>query len=145
MWRHVGPEADIPTGDAGVGGREIGFMFNTYKRLVQEFIGTFTGKGRESGGSPIRPEATGYGNIYFPLEMLKIKGTDSKGKAYSILGPGNVVQYAAEKVLKMGGKALTMFDLDGYAYDLADIDYEKLDYIMELKNLYRERIREHAE
>ena len=125
--------------------REVGFMFGMYKKLSHEFTGTFTGKGREFGGSLIRPEATGYGNIYFLLEMLKTKGTDLKGKTCLISGSGNVAQYTAEKVLEMGGKVLTMSDSDGYIYDPAGIDREKLDYIMELKNLYRGRIREYAE
>ena len=145
LWRHIGPETDVPAGDIGVGGREVGFMFGMYKKLTHEFTGTFTGKGREFGGSLIRPEATGYGNIYFLLEMLKTKGTDLKGKTCLISGSGNVAQYTAEKVLEMGGKVLTMSDSDGYIYDPAGIDREKLDYIMELKNLDRGRIREYAE
>ena len=145
LWRHIGPETDVPAGDIGVGGREVGFMFGMYKKLTHEFTGTFTGKGREFGGSLIRPEATGYGNIYFLLEMLNTKGTDLKGKTCLISGSGNVAQYTAEKVLEMGGKVLTMSDSDGYIYDPAGIDREKLDYIMELKNLYRGRIREYAE
>ena len=128
-----------------MGGGKVGFMFGMYKKLAHEFTGTFTGKGREFGGSLIRPEATGYGNIYFLLEMLKTKGTDLKGKTCLISGSGNVAQYTAEKVLEMGGKVLTMSDSDGYIYDPAGIDREKLDYIMELKNLYRGRIREYAE
>ena len=107
LWRHIGPETDVPAGDIGVGGREVGFMFGMYKKLAHEFTGTFTGKGREFGGSLIRPEATGYGNIYFLLEMLKTKGTDLKGKTCLISGSGNVAQYTAEKVLEMGGKVLT--------------------------------------
>ena len=145
LWRHVGPETDVPAGDIGVGGREVGFMFGMYKKLTHEFTGTFTGKGREFGGSLIRPEATGYGNIYFLMEMLKTKGIDLKGKTCLISGSGNVAQYTAEKVLELGGKVLTMSDSDGYIYDPDGIDREKLDYIMELKNLYRGRIREYAE
>ena len=145
LWRHIGPETDVPAGDIGVGGREVGFMFGMYKKLAHEFTGTFTGKGREFGGSLIRPEATGYGNIYFLMEMLKTKGTDLKGKTCLISGSGNVAQYTAEKVLELGGKVLTMSDSDGYVYDPDGIDREKLDYIMELKNLYRGRIREYAE
>lgn len=145
LWRHIGPETDVPAGDIGVGGREVGFMFGMYKKLTHEFTGTFTGKGREFGGSLIRPEATGYGNIYFLMEMLKTKGTDLKGKTCLISGSGNVAQYTAEKVLELGGKVLTMSDSDGYIYDPDGIDREKLDYIMELKNLYRGRIREYAE
>ena len=144
LWRHIGPETDVPAGDIGVGGREIGYMFGMYKKLTREFTGTFTGKGREFGGSLIRPEATGYGNIYFLTEMLKTRGEDLKGKTCLISGSGNVAQYTAEKVLELGGKVLTMSDSDGYVYDPAGIDRQKLDYIMELKNLYRGRIREYA-
>ena len=129
----------------GVGGREVGYMFGMYKKLTHEFSGVFTGKGLEFGGSLIRPEATGYGNVYFLMEMLKTKGTDLKGKTVLISGSGNVAQYTAEKVLQLGGKVLTMSDSDGYIYDPDGIDREKLDYIMELKNLYRGRIREYAE
>jgi glutamate dehydrogenase (NADP+) len=113
--------------------------------LAHEFTGTFTGKGRDFGGSLIRPEATGYGNVYFLMEMLKTKGTDLKGKTVLISGAGNVAQYTAEKVLQLGGKVLTMSDSDGYIYDPDGIDREKLDYIMELKNLYRGRIREYVD
>ena len=109
-WRHIGPETDVPAGDIGVGGREVGFMFGMYKKLTHEFTGTFTGKGREFGGSLIRPEATGYGNIYFLMEMLKRKGADLKGKVCLISGSGNVAQYTAEKVLELGGKVVTMSD-----------------------------------
>ena len=145
LWRHIGPETDVPAGDIGVGGREVGYMFGMYKKLTHEFSGVFTGKGLEFGGSLIRPEATGYGNVYFLMEMLKTKGTDLKGKTVLISGSGNVAQYTAEKVLQLGGKVLTMSDSDGYIYDPDGIDREKLDYIMELKNLYRGRIREYAE
>ena len=126
LWRHIGPDVDVPAGDIGVGGREVGFMFGMYKKLTREFSGVLTGKGREFGGSLIRPEATGYGNVYFLMEMLKTKGMDLKGKSVLISGSGNVAQ-------------------DGYVYDPEGIDREKLDYIMELKNLYRGRIREYAE
>jgi len=145
LWRHIGPDTDVPAGDIGVGGREIGFMFGMYKKLTKEFTGTFTGKGREYGGSLIRPEATGYGNIYFLMEMLKKQGTDLKGKVCTVSGSGNVAQYTIEKVLELGGKVVTCSDSDGYVYDPAGIDSEKLAYIMELKNLYRGRIREYAE
>lgn len=145
LWRHIGPDVDVPAGDIGVGGREVGYMFGMYKKLTREFSGVLTGKGREFGGSLIRPEATGYGNVYFLLEMLKTRGMDLKGKSVLISGAGNVAQYTAEKVLQMGGKVLTMSDSDGYIYDPEGIDREKLDYIMELKNLYRGRIREYAE
>ena len=143
--RHIGPDTDVPAGDIGVGGREVGYMFGMYKKLTHEFSGVFTGKGLEFGGSLIRPEATGYGNVYFLMEMLKTKGTDLKGKTVLISGSGNVAQYTAEKVLQLGGKVLTRSDSDGYIYDPDGIDREKLDYIMELKNLYRGRIREYAE
>ena len=145
LTRHIGPEVDVPAGDIGVGGREVGFMFGMYKKLTRDFSGTFTGKGREFGGSLIRPEATGYGNIYFLKEMLKTRGMDLKGKKVLISGSGNVAQYTAEKVLQEGGMVMTMSDSDGYVYDPNGIDREKLDFIMELKNLYRGRIREFAE
>ena len=145
LSRHIGPEADVPASDVGVGGREVGFMFGMYKKLTRDFSGTFTGKGREFGGSLIRPEATGYGNIYFLKEMLKTRGMDLKGKKVLISGSGNVAQYTAEKVLQEGGMVMTMSDSDGYVYDPNGIDREKLDFIMELKNLYRGRIREYAE
>ena len=145
LYRHIGPDTDVPAGDIGVGGREVGFMFGMYKKLAHEFTGTFTGKGREFGGSLIRPEATGYGNIYFLMEMLKTKGTDLKGKVCLVSGSGNVAQYTIEKVIELGGKVVTCSDSDGYIYDPDGIDREKLDYIMELKNLYRGRIREYAE
>ena len=121
------------------------FMFGMYKKLSHEFSGVLTGKGREFGGSLIRPEATGYGNIYFLMEMLKTKGTDLKGKTCLVSGSGNVAQYTVEKVIELGGKVVTMSDSDGYIYDPDGIDREKLDFIMELKNLYRGRIREYAE
>ena len=145
LWRHVGPDMDVPAGDIGVGGREVGFMFGMYKKLSHEFSGVLTGKGREFGGSLIRPEATGYGNIYILMEMLKTKGTDLKGKTCLVSGSGNVAQYTVEKVIELGGKVVTMSDSDGYIYDPDGIDREKLDFIMELKNLYRGRIREYAE
>ena len=145
LWRNIGPDIDVPAGDIGVGGREVGFMFGMYKKLTREFTGTFTGKGREFGGSLIRPEATGYGNVYFLQEMLRTRGDSVEGKSVLISGAGNVAQYTAEKILQLGGKVLTMSDSDGYIYDPDGIDREKLDYIMELKNDYRGRIREYAE
>ena len=145
LWRHIGPDKDVPAGDIGVGGREVGYMYGMYKKLTHEFTGTLTGKGREFGGSLIRPEATGYGNIYFLMEMLKTKGTDLKGKVCLVSGSGNVAQYTTEKVIELGGKVVTMSDSDGYIYDPEGIDKEKLAYIMELKNVYRGRIREYAE
>ena len=145
LTRHVGPDTDVPAGDIGVGGREVGFMFGAYKKLTREFSGTFTGKGREFGGSLIRPEATGYGNVYFLQEMLKTRGDSVAGKKVLISGAGNVAQYTAEKVLQLGGSVMTMSDSDGYIYDPDGIDREKLDYIMELKNFYRGRIREYID
>ena len=145
LYRHLGADTDVPAGDIGVGGREVGFMAGMMKKLSNNTACVFTGKGLSFGGSLIRPEATGYGNIYFLMEMLKTKGTDLKGKTCLISGSGNVAQYTAEKVLELGGKVLTMSDSDGYVYDPDGIDREKLDYIMELKNLYRGRIREYAE
>ncbi|MDL2247389.1 NADP-specific glutamate dehydrogenase [Bacteroides sp. OttesenSCG-928-J23] len=145
LWRHIGPDTDVPAGDIGVGGREVGFMFGMYKKLAREFTGTFTGKGIEFGGSLIRPEATGYGTLYFLMEMLKSKNMDLKGKEVAISGSGNVAQYAAEKVIELGGKVVTLSDSDGYIYDPEGIDRSKLDYVMELKNLYRGRIREYAD
>jgi glutamate dehydrogenase (NADP+) len=145
LWRNIGPDTDVPAGDIGVGGREVGYMFGMYKKLTREHTGTLTGKGLEFGGSLIRPEATGYGNVYFLVEMLKTRGLDLKGKTVLISGSGNVAQYTAEKVIQLGGKVLTMSDSNGYIYDPDGIDREKLDYIMELKNLYRGRIKEYAE
>ena len=145
LWRHIGPDTDVPAGDIGVGGREVGYMYGMYKKLAQENTGTFTGKGREFGGSLIRPEATGYGNVYFLLEMLNTRGIDIKGKTVCVSGSGNVAQYTVEKLISLGAKVVTMSDSDGYIYDPDGIDRAKLDYIMELKNLYRGRIREYAE
>ena len=145
LTRHIGPDVDVPAGDIGVGGREVAYMFGMYKKLTHEFTGTFTGKGREFGGSLIRPEATGYGNVYFLQEMLKTKGESVEGKNVLISGAGNVAQYTAEKVIQLGGKVLTMSDSDGYIYDPEGIDREKLDYIMELKNVYRGRIKEYID
>ena len=145
LTKHIGPDEDVPAGDIGVGGREVGYMFGMYKKLTHEFTGTLTGKGREFGGSLIRPEATGYGNVYFLMEMLKTKGMDLKGKSVLISGSGNVAQYTAEKVLQLGGKVLTMSDSNGYIYDADGIDRAKLDYIMELKNVYRGRIKEYVD
>ncbi|MBQ2787402.1 MAG: glutamate dehydrogenase, partial [Bacteroidaceae bacterium] len=135
LWRHIGPEMDVPAGDIGVGGREVGYMFGMYKKLTREFNGVFTGKGIEFGGSLIRPEATGYGNIYFLREMLKMRGLDIKGKTCLVSGSGNVAQYTVEKVIQLGGKVVTMSDSNGYIYDPDGIDREKLDFIMELKNV----------
>jgi glutamate dehydrogenase (NADP+) len=145
LTRHIGPDVDVPAGDIGVGGREVGYMFGMYKKLTREFSGVLTGKGLEFGGSLIRPEATGYGNVYFLQEMLKTKGDSVKGKTVLISGSGNVAQYTAEKVLQLGGKVVTMSDSNGYIYDPDGIDREKLDFIMYLKNVERGRIREYAE
>ena len=145
LWRHIGPETDVPAGDIGVGGREVGYMFGMYKKLAREHTGTFTGKGLEFGGSLIRPEATGYGNVYFLLEMLKTRNIDIKDKVVAISGSGNVAQYTAEKLISLGAKVITMSDSNGYIYDPDGIDAEKLAYIFELKNVQRGRIREYAE
>ena len=145
LYRHIGPNTDVPAGDIGVGGREIGFLFGQYKRLKNEFTGVLTGKGLEYGGSLIRPEATGYGCVYFAEEMLKIKGDSMKGKTVSISGSGNVAQFAAEKVIEMGGKVVTLSDSNGFIYDKEGIDKEKLNFVMELKNIRRGRIKEYAE
>jgi len=145
LGRHIGPNTDVPAGDIGVGGREVGYMFGMYKKLTREFTGTFTGKGMEFGGSLIRPEATGYGVVYFLQEMLATKGLDLKGKTVLVSGSGNVAQYAAQKVLSLGGKVLTMSDSNGYIYDPDGIDEEKLAYIFELKNVKRGRISEYAQ
>ena len=145
LWRHLGPDMDVPAGDIGVGGREVGYMFGMYKKLTREFTGTFTGKGLEFGGSLIRPEATGFGGLYFVNQMLETKGIDIKGKTVAISGFGNVAWGAATKATQLGAKVITISGPDGYIYDPDGIDREKLDYIMELKNLYRGRIREYAE
>jgi glutamate dehydrogenase (NADP+) len=145
LWKVIGPDTDVPAGDIGVGGREVGYMFGKYKKLAGEFTGTFTGKGREFGGSLIRPEATGYGNVYFLLEMLKTKNIDIKGKKCLVSGSGNVAQYTCEKLIELGAIPLTLSDSDGYIYDPDGITTEKLKFVMELKNLYRGRIREYAE
>lgn len=145
LWRYIGPETDVPAGDIGVGGREVSFMYGMYKKLARENTGTFTGKSLEMGGSLIRPEATGYGNVYFLLEMLKTRNIDIKGKVVSVSGSGNVAQYTVEKLLSLGAKVTTMSDSNGYIYDPEGFDSEKLNYIMELKNLYRGRIKEYAD
>ncbi len=146
LWRHIGPDTDIPAGDIGVGGREVAYMYGMYKKLARENTGTFTGKGLEFGGSLIRPEATGYGNIYFLMNMLKSKGiSDLKGQVVAISGSGNVATYTAEKVIELGGKVVTLSDSNGYIYDPEGIDSEKLKFIFELKNIYRGRIKEYAD
>ncbi len=144
LYRHIGSDTDVPAGDIGVGGREIGYFYGQYKRLSNNFTGTFTGKGSEWGGSPLRPEATGYGATYFALEMLKTRNDSIKGKTVTISGSGNVSQYTAQKVTELGGKVLTMSDSSGYIHDPEGISPEKLEYIMELKNLYKGRISEYV-
>ena len=145
LQRHIGPNTDIPAGDIGVGGREIGYLFGQYKRIRDEFTGVLTGKGLEWGGSLIRPEATGYGAVYFAEEMMKMKGESFKGKIVAISGSGNVAQFAAEKVIEFGGKVVTLSDSSGFIYDSEGIDKEKLNYVMDLKNIHRGRIKEYAE
>lgn len=145
LFRHIGANTDIPAGDIGVGGREIGFMFGQYKKLRNEFVGVLTGKGRNWGGSLIRPEATGYGQVYFAKEMLKTKGDSFEGKIVTVSGSGNVAQYATEKVIEFGGKVVTMSDSSGFIYDPAGLTKEKLEFVMELKNVKRGRIKEYAD
>jgi len=145
LFRHIGPETDVPAGDIGVGGREIGFLFGQYKRLKNEFSGVLTGKGIEWGGSLIRPEATGYGATYFAQEMLATRGDSFEEKTVCISGSGNVAQYATEKVTELGGIVVTSSDSNGFIYDPKGIDVVKLKYIMDLKNIRRGRIKEYAE
>ncbi|MCM1255647.1 MAG: NADP-specific glutamate dehydrogenase [Duncaniella sp.] len=145
LWRQIGPDTDVPAGDIGVGGREVGYMFGEYKKMAREFTGTFTGKGIEFGGSLIRPEATGYGNVYFLLDMLKTRGVDITGKRVAISGSGNVATYTADKLLTLGAKVVSMSDSDGTIYVPDGLSREQLEYIFKLKNIYRGRIREFAE
>lgn len=145
LARHIGPDTDVPAGDIGVGGREIGYMFGQYKRLRNEFTGVLTGKGLDWGGSLIRPEATGYGQVYFANEMLKARGMDFKGKICTVSGSGNVAQYATQKATELGGKVVTMSDSDGYIYDPRGIDEGKLAYVMHIKNVKRGRIKEYCD
>ncbi len=145
LFRHIGPDTDVPAGDIGVGGREIGFLFGQYKRLKNEFTGVLTGKGREWGGSLIRPEATGYGCTYFAEEMLKTHSDSLKGKTVLISGSGNVAQYAVQKVTSLGGKVVTLSDSSGFIHDPKGIDESKLAYLMNLKNVKRGRIKEYAD
>ena len=145
LYRHIGPDEDVPAGDIGVGGREVGYMFGQYKKLTHQFVGILTGKGQEFGGSLIRPEATGYGNVYFLQNMLKTKGLDLKGKKVLVSGAGNVAQYTMEKLLQLGATPMTCSDSDGYIYDPDGIDEKKLAYIMELKNVECGRIKEYVE
>ncbi len=145
LYRHVGPNTDIPAGDIGVGAREIGFLFGQYKRIRNEFTGVLTGKGINWGGSLIRPEATGYGAVYFAAEMLSARGESLEGKSCLVSGSGNVAQYTTEKVNQLGGKVVTMSDSNGYIYDPGGIDAEKLSFVMDLKNVRRGRIKDYAE
>ena len=145
LCRHIGPNTDVPAGDIGVGAREIGYMFGQYKRIRNEFTGVLTGKGISWGGSLIRPEATGYGNVYFAQNMLNTKGDDFHGKTVAISGSGNVAQYACEKATELGAKVVTLSDSSGYIYDDDGIDAEKLSFVMELKNVKRGRIKEYAD
>lgn len=145
LQRVIGADTDVPAGDIGVGGREIGYLFGYYKKLRNEFTGILTGKGRSYGGSLIRPEATGYGNVYFAENMLKTRGESIKGKSTVISGSGNVAQFAAEKILQLGGKVVTMSDSGGYIHDADGIDADKLAFVMDLKNNKRGRISEYVE
>ncbi len=145
LRRHIGPDTDVPAGDIGVGGREIGYLYGQYKRLNNEFTGVLTGKGLNWGGSLIRPEATGYGAVYFTAEMLATRNESLEGKTCIVSGSGNVAQYTIEKLIDLGARAITASDSDGYIYDEAGFDREKLAFLMELKNVRRGRIREYAE
>jgi glutamate dehydrogenase (NADP+) len=145
LFRHIGPDIDVPAGDIGVGGREIGFLFGYYKKLRNEHTGVLTGKGLEWGGSLVRPEATGYGNVYFAAEMLNVKGETLKGKTALVSGSGNVAQYTVEKLLDLGAKPVTLSDSAGYIYGEEGIDREKLAFIMDLKNVRRGRIQEYVD
>lgn len=145
LYRYIGPDEDVPAGDIGVGGREVGYLFGQYKKLTHQFVGVLTGKGQEFGGSLIRPEATGYGNVYFLENMLKTRNINLKGKRVLVSGAGNVAQYTIEKLLQLGAIPVSCSDSDGYVYDPDGITMEKLDYIKELKNIERGRIKEYAE
>src|SRR5688572_11837268 len=145
LARHIGPNTDVPAGDIGVGGREIGYLFGQYKRLRNEFTGVLTGKGISWGGSLIRPEATGYGCVYFAQEMLATRGQTLAGKTCLVSGSGNVAQYTIEKLLDLGAKPVTASDSNGYVYDEAGIDRDKLAFLMDLKNVRRERIKEYSD
>ncbi len=145
LFRHIGPDTDVPAGDIGVGGREVGYLFGQYKRLANEFTGVLTGKGLGWGGSLIRPEATGYGTVYFAAEMLNTRGDSLKGKTCLVSGSGNVAQYTVEKLLDLDARVVTLSDSGGYIYDEAGVDREKLAWVMDLKNQRRGRISEYAE
>src|SRR5436189_2121140 len=143
LYRHIGPNTDVPAGDIGVGGRESGFLFGQYKRLANEFTGVLTGKGLNWGGSLIRPEATGYGSVYFASEMLATRNETLKGKRCLVSGSGNVAQYTVEKLLQLGAKPVTLSDSGGFVYDGAGVTTDKLQFVMNLKNVRRGRIREY--
>lgn len=145
LFRHIGPDTDIPAGDIGVGGREVGFLFGMYKKLTNEFSGVFTGKGLGWGGSLIRPEATGYGCVYFAVEMLATRNDSLEGKTCLVSGSGNVAQYTVEKILDLGGKVVTLSDSTGFIHDAQGIDREKLAHVMTLKNVRRGRIKEYVD
>lgn len=145
LQRHIGPDTDVPAGDIGVGGREVGYLFGQYKRIRDEFTGTLTGKGLGWGGSRLRPEATGYGVCYFAQEMLATRGETFEGKTVLVSGSGNVAQYAAQKAMRLGAKVVTLSDSDGFVYDAEGLTEDKMQYVFELKNVRRERIREYAE
>ncbi|MRR35176.1 NADP-specific glutamate dehydrogenase [bacterium] len=145
IFRHLGPDTDVPAGDIGVGAREIGYLFGQYKKIVNEFTGVLTGKGLKWGGSLIRPEATGYGAVYFASEMLGVRGETLEGKGCLVSGSGNVAQYTAEKLIELGAKVVTLSDSNGYIYDEKGIDRDKLRFVMELKNIRRGRIKEYAD
>jgi glutamate dehydrogenase (NADP+) len=144
LQRHIGPDTDVPAGDIGVGGREIGYLFGQYKRLRNEFTGVLTGKGLKWGGSLVRPEATGYGCVYFVEEMMKTKGKSLRGKVCAVSGSGNVAQYTVEKLLDLDAKVVTLSDSGGFIYDSKGLDGKKLDYVLDLKNVRRGRIKEYA-
>ncbi len=145
LYRHIGPSTDVPAGDIGVGGREIGFLFGQYKKLTNEFDGTLTGKGVPWGGSLMRPEATGYGAVYFAEEMLRTRGEDFEGKVCTVSGSGNVAQHTVQKLTHLGAKVVSLSDSDGAVHDRNGIDSEKLEWVMDLKNVRRGRIKEYAE
>ncbi|MFZ2097619.1 MAG: NADP-specific glutamate dehydrogenase [Anaerolineales bacterium] len=145
LYRHIGPDTDVPAGDIGVGGREIGYLYGYYKKIINEYVSVLTGKGLEYGGSLIRPEATGYGAVYFAAEMLATRGKDIQGTVSAVSAAGNVAQYTVEKLLQLGGKIITLSDSNGTIVDEKGIDREKLDFVLELKNFRRGRISEYAE
>jgi glutamate dehydrogenase (NADP+) len=145
LYRHIGPDTDVPAGDIGVGGREIGYLYGYYKKIVNEYVSVLTGKGLEYGGSLIRPEATGYGAVYFAAEMLATRGKDIGGTVSAVSAAGNVAQYTVEKLLQLGGKIITLSDSNGTIVDEKGIDREKLDFVLQLKNFRRGRISEYAE